>query len=364
MPKREFLMLAHTFKPKKYGIGGWYMSEKLDGMRCFWDGGLTRGMYKSDVPWANCEKDERYVTPPIATGLWSRYGNVIHAPNSYLDYLPRVPLDGELYIPDYRQELMSTVKALEPDPTAWEKVRYFAFDIPSFDRIFMDGLINVTNFKKRFVGIRKWIYEDTDISSLEYIPKMDTIFQSSYFLLQKYCTGDLAVAHHQLRLPFDTNKAIDLVSQTCDEISERGGEGLILRKAESLWLPQRSHDLLKVKKTEDAEGTVVGYITGRKTDKGSKLLGKMGALILVLDGGERLELSGFTDEERELWTIDKPTYDNTGEAWARANPECEVPDYIEAKHFPRGCRVTFKYRGKTRDGIPQEARYWRRREVE
>ena len=47
MSRREFLMLAHKFNPKKHRIGGWYMSEKLDGMRCWWDSGVTRGILKS-----------------------------------------------------------------------------------------------------------------------------------------------------------------------------------------------------------------------------------------------------------------------------------------------------------------------------
>jgi len=366
MPKREFLMLAHTFREEKHGIGGWFMSEKLDGMRAYWDGGITRGFTKSDVPWANTEKDERYKKEPIATGLWSRYGNVIHAPDWWLNELPKIPLDGELYgmgLP--RQDLMSTVKALEPGE-GWYEVLFFCFDMPSFDRIFMDGFINTTNFKKHFQDIRRWVYEDTDITSLEYNPKKTTPFQSTYILLQRNLTTNvIARPHVQKRLPLATDKAIDLVNQKCTEISVAGGEGLILRKPESIWVPCRSHDLLKVKKFEDAEGTVVGYITGRRTDKGSKLLGKMGALILRLDSGQRLELSGFTDEERLLVDINNPDLiiGNATPAsdWAQDNPETECPDWIEAVHFPRGSRVTFKFRGKSKDGIPQEARYWRKR---
>ena len=133
MAKREFLMLAHTYKPKKYGVGGWFLSEKLDGMRAYWDGGISRGILKSDVPWANTAKDERYIEPPIATGLWSRYGNVIHAPDWWLDKLPAIPLDGELYIPEARQRLMSIVKDTTPG-TGWQDVKYYVFDMPAYDQ--------------------------------------------------------------------------------------------------------------------------------------------------------------------------------------------------------------------------------------
>ncbi len=43
MARRVLLMLATPINFDKHTFGGWYMSEKLDGGRCFWDGGLTRG---------------------------------------------------------------------------------------------------------------------------------------------------------------------------------------------------------------------------------------------------------------------------------------------------------------------------------
>ena len=32
------VMLAHNYDPDKHNPTGWLMSEKLDGVRCFWDG--------------------------------------------------------------------------------------------------------------------------------------------------------------------------------------------------------------------------------------------------------------------------------------------------------------------------------------
>ena len=72
---REFLMLAKPYQNDK--VIGWFLSEKLDGMRAFWDGGVTRGKY--GPPWNNQNIK--------ATGLWSRYAKVIHAPDWFLDLL-------------------------------------------------------------------------------------------------------------------------------------------------------------------------------------------------------------------------------------------------------------------------------------
>ena len=152
MAKREFLQLAHTFKPNKYGIGGWWYSEKLDGERCFWDGGISRGIPKIQVPWANNDKDNRYIELPVATGLWSRYGNVIHAPDWWLNQLPKIPLDGELWAGHgvKRQELHSWIKRLSPSDSDWEKVIYKCFGMPSLETILGDGVIDNINFKGYF----------------------------------------------------------------------------------------------------------------------------------------------------------------------------------------------------------------------
>jgi len=108
--KQEYLMLSHIFKPMKQSVAGWFVSEKLDGIRAYWDGGLSRGLPASEVPYANTVKDFRLNHQVMATGLWTRTGKVIYAPDYWLNQLPSIPLDGELYIgPNSFQELTSIV---------------------------------------------------------------------------------------------------------------------------------------------------------------------------------------------------------------------------------------------------------------
>ena len=355
MAKQHFLMLAHKYEKQPY-IGGYFVSEKLDGMRCFWDGGVTHGFKKSMVPWANTEKDKK---EEICTGLWSRYGNVIHAPQWFTDGLPNCPLDGELWTgrgEGKRQVLMSIVKKKVPDSVAWRKVSYPIFGSPSPQEVFKDRHVKLTNFDKWFEGCHKFF---NDLGGVGFEPKQ---FWLIYKILEQclpehgehvYCLG-------QKKLPTDRLAAIAMIDELLTEVCDNHGEGLMLRKPESIWIPERVHQLLKVKKLQDAEGTVIGYTTGRETDKGSRLLGKMGALILRLDSGIRLELSGFTDEERCLISYGV----SDARDWAELNPEKECPDWIEALYFPRGDKVTFRYQDKSRDGVPQSARYWRKYHVE
>jgi len=355
MAKREFLQLAHDFDSKKDYIGGYFMSEKLDGMRCFWDGGITTGMPKDKVPWANLAKDERYKETQIATGLWSRYGNVIHASTEFIKALPNCPLDGELYSREYsRQQLMEILKKIEPNPFDWEYVTYFCFDRPAYETIFADGLINTTHYTKKFYQILPWI-KNLDINIVRPLPRQ--MFDQAYKMLRYTLNNNpVAIALLQFELPYNEAMARITINAYMEQIIKKGGEGIMLRHPSYPYVCERTRNLLKVKMQQDAEATVIGYTTGRETDLGSKLLGKMGALLVQFEQ-VKFELSGFTDEERTFKT-------EAMTQWATQNPDRECPDWIVNEHFPIGALVTFKYRGLTDKGVPQEARYLRKKENE
>lgn len=342
--KREFLMLAQTYDPIKHPIGYWFASEKLDGVRAYWDGGVTRGVPCSAVQFANTEKDSRYLIPPKATGLWSRYGKSIQAPGWFLDQLPKdIPLDGELWMGRGKfQSLISTVKDLVPGD-GWVSVEYRVFDSPPYRVMFSNGKINNTNFKIEFSGLA---------IANKYHPIGGVRFNEVQKWLAVNMQGNAVVKVHPQEQLQDNDSAIGRLKELCEKVAQSGGEGIMLRHPTSYWVPGRSYTLLKHKPSLDMEGIVVGLTSGRETDKGSKLLGKMGALILDI-GGKRLELSGFTEDEREL---------DSGEArlYAAMHPGEEMPLWVKSKHFPIGATITFKYREMTDDGIPKEARYWRK----
>ncbi len=367
---REFLQLAHKFDAEKHSIAGWFWSEKLDGQRAFWDGGLSRGLPASDVPWANVEKHGRFVDMTYATGLWSRYGQPIQAPNWWLDFLPKAPLDGELYAGRGMFQLVeSTVRDRVPGPD-WDKIRFVVFGMPAYSQVFETGRINNPNFKKQ-ISLSDCLDFVTKRTGSErnfggyYFPNDSRMFQDTLHIMQNKLTYNHAMQVHLFKqLPFSQTAALDEIEAVLTEITDDGGEGIILQKPEACWHPSRMHSSLKVKKLQDAEAMVVGYVTGRATDRGSKLLGMMGAMIVRYEYEDKItqfELSGFTDEERELCG---GMYVGQSQEWARANPGVAVPDWIEAKHFPRRSKVTFRFRELSDDGIPKEARYFRKRSDE
>jgi DNA ligase-1 len=111
------VMLAQRWD-QKADIKGWWMSEKLDGVRGYWTG----------------------------QKLISRSGNPFHAPEWFTRNFPATPLDGELWLG--RQQfsgLVSIVRRKEPDDD-WKKVRYLIFDAPR-----VEG-----GFEKRLAYARVW----------------------------------------------------------------------------------------------------------------------------------------------------------------------------------------------------------------
>jgi DNA ligase-1 len=355
MANREFLLKAHTQKNNKYDVRGWYASEKLDGVRCFWDGGISRGLLKSQIPWANNkDKDLRFVVPPRASGLWSSLGNPIFAPDWFLDRLPATPMDGELWAGRRNfQRTTSIVSKIVPCDDEWTSISFNVFETPPLPMVFETGRINNPNFQKDmdlnecmdFVrrsipGYRPRFYDFATV--IDILSKME---QNESFRV---------VPQRLVNTSEDINNYIN-------EVAELQGEGVMFRKPNSYWQPKRSHQLVKQKPYSDAEGVVTGYTWGKETDKGSKLLGMMGNLILDYKG-KRLELSGFTDSERKMTFMPFPDGRSQSEINFAAQegeffPGSEVSRDWHSQQFRIGMTITFRYRELSDDGIPKESRY-------
>lgn len=96
------VLLAHAWE-NDVDLTGWWMSEKLDGVRAYWDG-------------------KRFL---------SRLGNAYHAPSWFTAQLPDTPLDGELWVGRKKfQRCVSIVRRLDAGPD-WREVRYLVFDAPA-----------------------------------------------------------------------------------------------------------------------------------------------------------------------------------------------------------------------------------------
>lgn len=359
--RREFLQLAHKYVPAKFNVAGWFISEKLDGTRCFWDGGLTRGMRTIDVPWASVT-DPKTGQPkkkikPISTGLWSRYGNPIMAPDWFLNQLPCCPLDGELWAGRGKFQLCRSICAGDDPDSRFDQIVYAVYSSPPIAQVFATGEIKNTNMvcPIDFIAIEHWIRRRLNEfdEDYRYLPPGSLFHNELRFLADNLENSATSICYLHPQTQIEGPQQIDTY---LDRVLDQGGEGIILRNPTQLWVPKRHRGILKYKPFSDAEGIITGFTCGRRTDKGSKLLGKIGALILDYKG-KRLELAGFTLPEREFDSVISSDY-------AEKHPGEDMPAGIEGKHFKLGQKVTFKYRELSDDGIPKEARYWRQRDVE
>ncbi|MDB4992718.1 MAG: ligase, partial [Myxococcaceae bacterium] len=105
------ILLAHKWE-NDIDLAGWWISEKLDGVRAYWDG-------KAFV---------------------SRLGNVYYAPDWFTDGLPDTPLDGELW--GGRKQFQKTVSIVRRQDRSvhWKDIKYVVFDAPALDAHFEDRL--------------------------------------------------------------------------------------------------------------------------------------------------------------------------------------------------------------------------------
>lgn len=110
------LLLAKVYSDQE-DLAQWWVSEKLDGVRAYWDG----------------------------RHLISRQGNRFAAPAWFTAGFPDTPLDGELWMGRGTfDELSGTVRQQTPDDALWRKVRYMVFDMPVPDLTFDERLARLT----------------------------------------------------------------------------------------------------------------------------------------------------------------------------------------------------------------------------
>ena len=97
------VMLAQTWDPDQHDPTGWLMSEKLDGVRCLWDG----------------------------KKMYTRNGNSFFPPDFFIKSLPdNLALDGELWTKrgDF-QKIVSIVRRQDKNDE-WKNIKYMVYDAP------------------------------------------------------------------------------------------------------------------------------------------------------------------------------------------------------------------------------------------
>jgi DNA ligase-1 len=96
------LLLAESWD-NAADLSGWWMSEKLDGVRAYWDG----------------------------RQFLSRAGNLFHAPSWFTEGFPESPLDGELWIDRKKFQRTVSIVRRQDKTDLWREVCFLIFDAPA-----------------------------------------------------------------------------------------------------------------------------------------------------------------------------------------------------------------------------------------
>lgn len=232
---------------------GWWVSEKLDGIRAIWDG-------------------EKFLSRNSQTGLGSKVFSYV--PQFVIDSMPGgVALDGEIWLGRNKFNEMSSIsnwipgkkfKQAEIDDK-WRKIKYKIFDIPNstepyeermkiLDKIILNS-INCCRIKDL-----KCILEKVEITNVKSPEHLQEIYRT---------------------------------------LTSDGAEGVILRAPNSPYELKRSKYLLKFKIKDDAEGIVIERLSG--TGRLSGMLGSLKTELIkdsVRTGIITNVGTGFNDEER------------------------------------------------------------------
>ncbi len=204
---------------------GFLVSEKFDGVRAVWDGQVLR----------------------------FRSGRVIAAPGWFLSALPRVALDGELWLGRGTFDRLSgAVRQAKPDDEAWRAVKYMVFDVPG----------HAAPFAQRVAFLQS------------------TLAQAQQPWLLPVAQREVKDARALQALLLDTVR--------------QGGEGLMLHRSDALWQAGRTDALFKFTPEHYEEGLVVGHQPGK-----GRLVGMTGALLVQMTSGQRFALgAGLSDALR------------------------------------------------------------------
>nr|WP_314240275.1 DNA ligase [uncultured Campylobacter sp.] len=117
--KKDKFELLKLSEYKGQNVGGWLVSEKLDGVRAYWDG----------------------------RNLLSRNGKILAAPEGWSAHFPPFALDGELYTARGEfEKIQSIVMDKMPSATAWSEIKFYVFDVPEASGGLLERLSELEKF--------------------------------------------------------------------------------------------------------------------------------------------------------------------------------------------------------------------------
>jgi DNA ligase-1 len=203
---------------KEQNVTGWMMSEKLDGIRGVWDG----------------------------KHLYTKNGNLIHAPKYFTKEFPPFALDGEIWSKREDFENIQSIVLDKMPSKKWKTLTYNVFEAQTQKGDFLQRLSIVKKFESKYLKLIKQIK----------------------------C------------------KSKEELDKYLKEIELKGGEGVIVKNPVLDYFSGRSSQILKVKSFKDMEAKIIGYKSGK-----GKYKNMLGSFKVKLKNGVIFNLGGGLSEK-------------------------------------------------------------------
>jgi len=219
--------------------------------------------------------------------LVSKNGHPISVPTWFTHNFPDRVMEGELWLGRNQYEETSSITSKKIADQRWSKIKLMLFDMPEAKGTFSERLL-----------VMRRIIKSIDSPYISVIPQ------------------------------FRVNSHNELMSRL-QSVVNLGGEGLMLHHEASNYKHGRSEYLLKLKKFDDAEATVIGYKPGK-----GQFENMLGSIKVRNDQGKEFYIgSGFNKRQRQ-----------------------HPPALLS--------RVTYQYQGFTNNGLPRFPVFLRIRDAE
>ncbi|OOF70204.1 DNA ligase [Rodentibacter caecimuris] len=185
------LMLLNTYD--KQNIAGWVMSEKLDGIRGYWDG--------------------KY--------LYSRGGEKLSPPHYFIKHFPPFAIDGELFSERNQfEQISSAVRTYKGEH--WHQLKLYVFDVPNASG----------NLFERLAILKQYLQENPTpyIQIIEQIPIKDKQ-HVQHFLAQVNTLGGEGIVLRNPNAPYERKRSTQILKlktvfdEECKVIAHHRGKG-------------------------------------------------------------------------------------------------------------------------------------------
>ncbi|MCK3655345.1 ATP-dependent DNA ligase [Pasteurellaceae bacterium Macca] len=197
-PLNLMLLEQYTDQP----IEGWVMSEKLDGVRGYWDG----------------------------KQLLSRQGNPLSPPDYFIQGFPPFAIDGELFSERGNfDEISATVRA--SSPKGWHKLKLYVFDVPNAEGNLWQRLATLENYLAK--------HPNPHIAIIEQITVKDKTHLNAFFQHIQQLGGEGVVVRNP-NAPYIHGRSAQILKlkatldEECTVIAHHKGKGKYADKLGSI----------------------------------------------------------------------------------------------------------------------------------